>query len=77
MRKTDMEGTRVTLSHAMQAAYFLSVVLQPFMPSKSSEMLKLFGIESVVGWDKALKPLEVSTRLHKIPILFKKLEAES
>lgn len=74
-RKDDMEATKVTLAHSIQAIYFLGSILAPFMPGKSKEVLKIFNIENDVLWKDALNLPVPGTMINKPEILFVKLES--
>ncbi len=76
-RKTNIELTKVTLAISLQSIYFLGAVLRPFFPTKSKGILQIFGVKEDIPWKDALKFPEGGTTLHKMEILFKKIEAEA
>jgi len=43
MRKTDSDGTQVTLYFALRAIHGLGIMLLPFMPSTANKILGVFG----------------------------------
>lgn len=73
-RKTDMEGTKVTLSICLKAIHGLGVMLLPFIPCASAKIVQTFG-RSVdeVQWKDAVAFDIRGLPLSQPPILFQKL----
>ena len=78
-KNNETETTCITVALSLQSIYFLGHLLRPFLPSKSEEILSLFGIKSekakTLAWEKAL---ELPRAGHPIAplsgVLFPKLE---
>jgi methionyl-tRNA synthetase len=73
-RKTDMEATKVTLWHCLQAIKFFGVVLQPFLPKTAARISAMINLAPAKGWDEALERLPTGAELGKPEILFSKIE---
>lgn len=73
-RKQDIELAKVTLYNSYVSIYFLAIVLAPFMPAKSQEMLKIFGIDTTPSWSDAMNIEITGIVLSKPEILFSKME---
>jgi methionyl-tRNA synthetase len=78
MRKTDLEGTALTLAEAIQAIHFLSIMLYPFMPQTADKMMAVLSQDPAQRkWENAVKKLPAGTVLQEPQILFAKIEADA
>ncbi len=74
-RKTDMELTKTTLWHAIQAIHFLGTTLTPFMPGTAAKIRAMIGLAGAAkSWDEAVEFLAVGQQLGTPEILFQKVE---
>lgn len=77
MRKTDLEGTKVTLTHVLRAIHGLGVLLSPVMPATGEKILAAFGrAPGDVSWSDIVKWQVVGAPLSQPPILFQKIVQE-
>lgn len=78
MRKTDMEGTKVTLAICLRAIHALGVMLSPFIPGASAKILSAFGrTPTDVSWHDAVEYRVQGQPLSQPPILFQKTGVQS
>ena len=74
MRKTDMEGTKVTLAYSLRAIHALGIMLLPFIPTAAGKILSAFGREADnVSWTDAVNFELFGNSLSQPPILFQKM----
>jgi methionyl-tRNA synthetase len=78
MRKTDMEGTKVTLAICLRAIHALGVMLSPFIPAASAKILSAFDRTlSNVSWSDAVDYRVQAQPLSQPPILFQKIGVQN
>ena len=74
MRKTDMEGAKVTLAYSLRAIHALAIMLLPFIPTAAGKILSAFGREAdQVSWTDAVNFELFGNSLSQPPILFQKM----
>jgi methionyl-tRNA synthetase len=74
MRKTDMEGTKVTLAYSLRAIHALGIMLSPFIPTAAGKILSAFGRDAdTVSWTDAVNFELFGNPLSQPPILFQKM----
>ena len=74
MRKTDLEGTKVTLTYALRAIHALGIMLSPVMPGVGEKILAAFSRDlKVVSWSDAIHFDVVGAPLSQPAILFQKI----
>ena len=74
MRKSDMEGTKVTLAQALRAIHALGIMLLPFVPTAAGKILSAFGRNvSEVGWHDVVSFNLIGGPLSQPPIIFQKI----
>jgi len=74
MRKTDMEGTKVTLAYSLRAIHALGVMMMPFIPTAAEKILSAFGRDAAtVSWNDAVSFDLIGGPLSQPPILFQKM----
>ncbi|RIL09549.1 MAG: hypothetical protein DCC75_06250 [Proteobacteria bacterium] len=77
-KKTDNEGTKLTLNTAIAAIKFLGIVLRPFMPRTSDKILHMLLIDpATAAWNSALIAPLAGSQLGEAKILFQKVETAS
>jgi methionyl-tRNA synthetase len=77
MRKTDLEGTKVTLAYVLRAIHALGVLLSPVMPATGEKILAAFGRSPRdVAWSDIVSWNVVGAPLSQPPILFQKIVQE-
>jgi methionyl-tRNA synthetase len=76
MRKTDLEGTKVTLTHVLRAIHALGILLSPVMPGAGEKILAAFSREAAgVAWVDIVEFDVVGLPLSQPAILFQKILA--
>jgi methionyl-tRNA synthetase len=74
-RKTDMELTKVTLWHCLQAIKFMTVTFAPFLPRTAERMAKMLNLDSAaLTWQDAIAEYPSGSVLGQPEILFAKYE---
>ena len=74
-RKTDMDVTIASITHALWSIKALAIMLAPFMPTTSEKILNMLSIDPTkVQWQDALSPVETGSVIGETQILFAKIE---
>jgi len=73
--KTDPQSAACTLHIAVQIVNALSVIMEPFVPSTSTDLRTLLNLPETFKWEDASNPIPSNHKIKEAKPLFHKVEA--